>query len=224
MKKNLILAAVAVVTMTLSSCGMLGGGANNGLANTNNTANTANTLLGTALTGQNGSSSNLLGAVLGQLMQGTTTQASLVGTWTYNAPKVVFESDNVLAQLGSTLASTKIESTLNTYMSKIGMKAGATQLTFKEDGTCLLFIKSTPVQGTYTYDAQTHQITVTSIFGVGSLTGYATVIGNELDLVFEADKLLALASKTSTMGTTGASLSAILGNYKGLKIGMALVK
>lgn len=221
MKKNLILAAVAVVTMTLSSCGMLGGGA--GLATANNTANTAN-LLGTALTGQNGTTGGLLGAVMGQLLQGTTTQASLIGTWTYSAPKVVFESDNVLAQLGSTLASTKIESTMNTYMSKLGMTAGVTKLTFQEDGTCLLYIKDTPVHGTYTYNTTNKQINITSIFGVGTITGYATVIGNELDLVFEADKLLTLASKTSSMGSTGATLSSIIGNYKGLKIGMALVK
>lgn len=231
MKKNFFFAAIAAVTMSLSSCGLLGGGTVNNPS--------ANDILGTVLTGQNqqnggllgtvlgtnGSSSSLLGAVMGQLLQGSTTQQSLQGTWTYAAPKVVFESDNVLAQLGSTLASSKIESTLNTYISKIGMKAGSTKVTFQEDGVCLFYIKTTPVQGTYSYDSKTKTITLNGAFGLGTLKGYASVVGNELDLVFDAKNLLNLASKgTSSLGTTGSTLSSLLGQFNGLKIGMAFTK
>ncbi|MCF0196448.1 MAG: DUF4923 family protein, partial [Bacteroidaceae bacterium] len=151
-------------------------------------------------------------------------QASLEGTWTYNSPKVVFESESILAQLGGQIASSKIESTASTYLSKLGMTPGTSTITFNNNGTCVFGLNGRQVQGTYTYNSETSQLTMVGAFGLANVTCYATVKLNELELVFDANSLLSLASKATSSISSGNTLSSLLGNYNGLKIGMAMTR
>lgn len=220
MKKHFIVAAFLSTVLMMSSCG-IGGGTNT--LSGNYTPN--NSLLGGALSGQAGSSANLLGNVLSSLLNLPTTQESLVGTWVYRQPKVIFESDNILAKLGSSVASSKIESTMANYLTKIGMTAGHSSYTFNNDNTVVFQVGGRTTQGTYSYDPNTKQLTLTGAFGLASLQCYAIVQANgELDLVFDASKLLSLGSKVSTSTTTGKTLSSILSNYNGLKLGWSMTK
>ena len=152
MKKSIVrLLSLTFVTLSLASCGM---GTKSSVASSNlgGTTSTGSSLtsglLGGALSGNGGSS--LLGSVLGNLLGTTTSESSLVGTWTYAAPKVVFESENILAKLGGAAVSSKVESTLSTYLQKIGLKAGKSQLTLNEDNTCTFNYNGKTVNGTYT--------------------------------------------------------------------------
>ena len=56
------------------------------------------------------------------------SEADLVGTWTYAGPAVEFTSDNLLSNLGGSVASTKIEEQLGTYMGQVGITAGKESL------------------------------------------------------------------------------------------------
>ena len=52
------------------------------------------------------------------------TPDDIEGTWDYSGTAVKFTSDNMLASAASTLASSQVESTLNEYLQKIGLKEG----------------------------------------------------------------------------------------------------
>lgn len=219
MKKHFTMAALLSAVLMMSSCGF---GGTNTLGN-NNTP--SNSLLGGGTSGQPGSTPSLLGNVLSTLLNLPTTQESLVGTWVYRQPKVIFESDNILAKLGSTIASSKVESTMSSYLAKIGMTAGTSSYTFNADNTVVFQIGGRTSQGTYTYDPATKVLTMTGAYGLASIQCYAIVQANgELDMVFDASKLLSLGSKISTSSTTGKTLSAFLANYNGLKLGWAMTK
>ena len=215
--------------LTFTSCGM-GGNALGGNSLGGGTAAGGNNhqgggLLGGALSGQQGTSTSLLDNVLGNLLQLPTSQASLQGTWVYAQPKVIFESDNVLAKIGSAVASSKIESTLSTYLAKVGMTAGKSTFTFNADNTVVFTIGGRTTQGTYTYDPTSKQLTMTGAFGVASLQCYAMVSDTgELDMVFNANKLLAVGSKAASATSYGSTHSSLLSSFKGLKLGWSMKK
>lgn len=228
MKKIFSLAAIVLASMTFNSCGM------------GTTGSTAATNLATAvLTGQaannggsslltsvlNGAGQNVVGTVLSTLLKGSSASAtSIQGTWTYSAPKVVFESQNVLAQLGSSVASSKIESTLKSQLTKMGFKAGKTTITLNEDKTCVFSLNGKTANGTYTYDPNTSLLTITGALGVTSTTCHCTLNGSELYMLFDADKLLSVATTMSAAAASTATLSSLLSSYSGLKLGWALTK
>lgn len=224
MKKYLMMAATVAATLTLNSCGGLGT-AGNALGSNGSTPTAQGTLgsLAGALTGSNGGSS-VLGTVLSSLLGNKTTQNSIVGTWKYAAPKVTFESENVLAKLGSSVVSNKVESTLGSQLGKIGFTAGKTAFTFNQDGTCTMTIGSKTTKGTYTYNQQTSQMTLKGALGVASLTCTVSVVGGEMYMLFDADKLLSVITGVSSKVSAASTLNSLLKNYNGLQLGWTMKK
>lgn len=228
MKKIFTIAALVFAAFSLSGCGF-GSGSNAastgsgilgsvlGGAATNNNGSVLSSVLGGS-----GNGSGVLGTVLTNLLGNTTTAKSIVGTWTYSSPKVVFESENVLAQIGSSVASSSIEKQLNSQLSKMGFKQGVSSMTFNSDGTCTLSLSNKTMNGTYTYNSSTNVMTVKGAFGVASISPTVSVVGNEMYMVFEADKLLNVFS--SVVGNVASNLSGILSKYNGLKLGWTMVR
>lgn len=214
MKKKLIYcAAIAVASLSLTSCGTTAA-----LPATSSTAATGS-LLGSSLqTAGSGLLSNLLTSLLGN----TTSQQSLVGTWTYTAPKVVFESENILSQIGGQVVSSNLESKLGAQLEKLGFSAGKSVLELKEDNTCTLTIGSKTMSGTYAYDSSNSKLTITGALGVGQVTCTATIQGTQLLMLFEADKLLSIATTLSSKSSS--TLSSLLSNYSGLRLGWVMTK
>ena len=217
MKKFRSLAAIIAASLTLASCGF----GTTAPATTTTAANTTTTgsILGDVL-GQTGG--GLLGTVLGSLLGNTTSQQSLVGTWTYYGPKVVFESENILSQLGGQVVSSNLEAKLGTQLQKMGFKAGQSALVLNSDNTCTLALGSKSWPGTYTYDASTNKMTLTGVLGLAQMTCTVSVQGGQLYMLFEADKLLSVA--TSVSAKTASSLSSLLQSYTGLKLGWTMTK
>ena len=89
MKKFKSFAAIVAASLTLASCGF---GTTGQTATTNN-----GTVLGGDVLQQAGA--GILGTILGNILGGTTSQQSLIGSWTYAGPKLVFESENILSQI-----------------------------------------------------------------------------------------------------------------------------
>ena len=209
MKKIRTFAAIVAASLTLASCGV--GTTTNTTTSTNNTTD----VLTQAGTG-------ILGTILGNILSGTTTQQSLVGNWTYSGPKLVFESENILSQIGGQVVSNNLEQKLGTYLDKMGFKAGKTVLTFGNDGNCSLGLGSRTMTGTYSYDTSTNKLTMTGMFITGQLPCTVTVQNGQLLMLFEADKLLSIATAVGSKGSS--SLGSILGSYSGLKLGWAMTK
>ena len=231
MKKFYFCATLFVASLTMNSCGT---------GTTQNTADLATTLIGAAI--GNGANSgttagglltsvlssdgtqNVLGTVLGSLLGSKTSKSSIIGTWTYASPKVVFESESILAKVGSSLASSKIESMLTSQLKKMGFTAGKTTLTLNEDGTCVLALSGKSLNGTYNYDPNSSKLTIQGALGMTSVTCTSTVSMSQLYMLFEADKLLSLATNVTSASSTTSSLSSLLNNYSGLKLGWAMTK
>lgn len=223
MKKNIILAAVLAGTLTLTSCG--------------NTGQIAQALLG-AGTGTQGSTAqtvatgtNLLGNLLSTFMSGVAvTEQELVGTWSYTGVDALFESENVLAQAGGTLAAAQLESKIDKYIAKYGIQKGVTKFTFKADKTFTATVGKKNFAGTYTYDPNTKTITLSAMGGLLNLRPKVARNATGISLLFPADKLLTLLNTTATIaGQSGAlgeigSLTSLLNNYTGLQLGLQLQK
>ena len=209
MKKIRTFAAIVAASLTLASCGI---GTTGGNTTTTNTTTDVLTQAGTGI----------LGTILGNILGGTTTQQSLVGNWTYSGPKLVFESENILSQIGGQVVSNNLEQKLGTYLEKMGFKAGKTVLTFGNDGNCSIALGSRTLNGTYSYDTSTNKLTMTGMFVTGQLPCTVTVQNGQLLMLFDADKLLNIATSVGSKGSS--SLGSMLGSYSGLKLGWAMTK
>ena len=206
MKKIKSFAAIVAASLTLASCG---------LGTTGTTTSDNNSSIQQV-------GGDILGTILGSLLGGTTSQQSLIGTWTYYGPKVVFESENILSQLGGQVVSSNLEQKLGTQLSKMGFSAGKSTLVLNNDGSCTLTLGKRALTGTYAYDNSTNKLTLTSVLGVGQMTCTVSVQGNQLYMLFDADKLLSVATSLSSKNTS--SLSSLLQSYTGLKLGWAMTK
>ena len=218
MKKNLSILSVFVFCIALSSCKCFN--------YQKDTKTDASSLLDNAIAGNTSqTTTDLLGRVLSYLLNGnTTSKESIIGTWKYSSPKVIFESENILAKVGSDIASEKVEKTLGDQLERVGFSLGKTALTFNADNTCSFTFGSRTYPGTYKYDNSTNRITITHAFGVGNVKCTACKNGNELYLLFDSDKILTLINALGKSTISNTSAASILNSYKGLKLGWSMTK
>lgn len=168
--------------------------------------------------------SNVLGTLLGQ--SSALLQANLTGTWNYKGAACVLESDNALTNIGGTLVTSKLETKMDEYLSKIGIKSGACSFTFNTDNTCTFTVAKRTISGVYALDAENKTIQFT-FANVLSMTAYVAYTGSSLQLVFNVDKLMSLIKKVSSSLSANATISTIntlLSAYDGMMIGVKLEK
>ena len=60
----------------------------------------------------------------------TVTAHQLVGTWSYQEPSLVFESNSFVNQVGAAALSKQAEKSAVAYLSKMGVTAGTLQVAF----------------------------------------------------------------------------------------------
>ena len=75
-------------------------------------------------------------------------------------------------------------------------------------------------------DADSKKLTMTYLAGVGTMTPNIVKTGNKISLLYEADKLLAIAKKLAAMSgnTSLQALADLASQYDGLMIGIELQK
>ena len=160
------------------------------------------------------------------------TPDDIKGTWDYSGTAVKFTSDNMLASAASTLASSQVESKLNEYLQKIGLKEGTFSYTFNADSTFTnIFLKQT-LKGTYSIVKGNGGDTLQLKYGKSEKLDFLTLnttvdIGTDkTEFLFNADKLLDFIGKisSSSNNSTLKSLTALTSNYDGLKIGFQVKK
>ena len=184
--------------------------------------------LGNILGGLSGNSGSTTGNVISGLpsifsSNKQATANNIVGTWAYDSPAIEFESDDLLSKTGAALAANKIESKLQTTLSKYGITKDKFKITFKEDGTFTETINGKSYSGKWTvtdcklvltYSLKTMEITTQKE-------------GNKLMFVTDATKLLnlvqSLGAKTAT-NSSHSTITALAKNIKGMKVGLTLVK
>lgn len=156
---------------------------------------------------------------------GQTEEVKLIGTWTYKGAAIEFESDNLLAKAGGSVAATTAEKKLDEQLKKLGIHSGQMSFTFKEDSTFVTQVGSKNLKGTYSYqaDSKTMKLKFAKLVPMNASVKYTAT---QTDLLFNIDKLLdlakILASKSSN--TTLKSISSLAENYDGMRGGFSLEK
>ena len=217
MRKLTILAAL-FCTLLLSSCGTtsLGTQGTNSLSGTTNGGTNTNNAL------------SAFGSVLSSLLGGSSavTASDLQGTWTYRKADCVFETQNLLLKAGGEVAATKIESQLESQLSKFGIKPGVCTFTFNADGTYVAQIGQYNLGGNYTLNPSTNSITLTYLAGLGRISPKVIKTGDTISLLFQSDKFLSMMQKVGKLSSnsTISTLSSLLNSYDGILVGMQLSK
>lgn len=154
-----------------------------------------------------------------------TTSSSIIGTWKYVGPQCQFESENLLAKAGGEVAAKEVEEKMQTVYDRIGMSG--CEYTFNEDGTYSYTLKKRTMSGTYTFDDKEKTITMKGKLGVKTVA-HVTVTGNDMSLVFNADKLMSvlktIIGTVSKVNSTAATINSVAGSYDGLMLGFDLKK
>lgn len=194
-----------------------------------------------------GTDDSLVANVLGNIIGNSVpfSKALIEGTWNYKGTACVLESEKALADIGGTVATAKIEETLDGYLAKAGIKSGACSFTFMENDSCYMTVNGRNICGTYSLDTENKVIDFSFLRDKLKMKSYLSYNVKDINIVFEADKLLALvknvtsavsdktsglssiSSSSSKVATTTAALntaSALLENYEGMMLGMKMNK
>ena len=154
-----------------------------------------------------------------------TTASSIIGTWTYSGPECQFESENLLAKAGGEMAAKEVEEKMIAVYNKVGMNN--IRYTFNEDGTYSYQMKKRTVTGSYVFDDAAKTITMTGKLGLKTVA-YVTVTGNDMSMVFKADKLMSIlktiTGAASKVNSTAATINSVAEAYDGLMLGFELKK
>lgn len=154
-----------------------------------------------------------------------TTASSIIGTWTYSGPECQFESENLLAKAGGEMAAKEVEEKMIAVYNKVGMNN--IRYTFNEDGTYSYQMKKRTVTGSYVFDDAAKTITMTGKLGLKTVA-YVTVTGNDMSMVFKADKLMSIlktiTGTASKVNSTAATINSVAEAYDGLMLGFELKK
>ena len=161
---------------------------------------------------------------------GVSLQADIKGTWDYSGVAVKLVSEDLLKNAAAGVAAGQIEDKLDGYVQKVGIKPGAFGFIFSEDNTFTTTFKGKNIPGTYSLDEQTKTLTLTygktSFMKGFTMTASVNITSSQLDLMFNADKLLDFIGKVSSSSgnSTLAAISAIAQQYDGMKLGFELKK
>ena len=154
-----------------------------------------------------------------------TTASSIIGTWTYSGPECQFESENLLAKAGGEMAAKEVEEKMIAVYNKVGMNN--IRYTVNEDGTYSEQMKKRTVTGIYVFDDAAKTITMTGKLGLKTVA-YVTVTGNDMSMVFKADKLMSIlktiTGAASKVNSTAATINSVAEAYDGLMLGFELKK
>lgn len=208
MKRNFIkLALICLTTFSTQSAG-----AQTDLGN----------ILNNVLGGNNSTSDVVSGLTSIFSSSKQATEKTIIGTWVYEEPAIVLQSDNVLTSAAAKLAAKKAETKLQEQLNKIGIKKGALTLTFNSDGTFSETFGSKRVSGTWSIKNSKLIMKHT----VRSTTLTTQVSGKELMFVTDASKLLKLFQTLGSNSTNSSisTVTSLMKKVKGMQCGITLVK
>lgn len=163
--------------------------------------------------------------VIDQATDGKLTELAMVGSWTYSAPAVKLNSDNALANIGSSAVTAPVADKMAKIFTKVGISEGFCSITFNQDGTFTMPIKGKTISGTYTYNNSDHSLTmVVGQSGKLTLKGYAYINSTNLQLLFNANKLADLLISIGSNIRSLSTITDIVAQYKNFYLGFEFTK
>ena len=157
--------------------------------------------------GNNSTAGTITDAVVNLLGTEKLTQSKLIGTWTYDEPCVVLDSEGTFNKIGGSVMSSKIEGALTMGLTKAGIKPGMLSVTYKIEGSDIIL--------TFTRTNKTVDVNT-------------KIVAGELQMAMDATKMLTIVnnitSRASAYSAQLKTISSILNNYNGLHLGMKYKK
>ena len=150
-------------------------------------------------------------------------QSDLEGTWKYASPACSFTTEDLLKKASGAIVANEVSEKLAGIYSKIGISSEKFGYTFA-DSTFVNKFMGRNSKGTYTFDAENQELNLQ--YQIGKSEAKIEKSGNNIKLLFNADKLLQIltklssASKSSTIKTIGS----VAEGYDGMLIGFELSK
>ena len=179
-----------------------------------------------AIKGSSSTASTVTDIVGNLLGSGKVSEASLKGTWEYTEPCIAFESDDVLSKIGGSVASSKIEDKFNSALTKAGIKPGNVTITFNTDKTFSMTVGKKTLSGTF--DVNGSELNLTFKTTRKTVKTNVKISLGTLQIAMNADKMLeivsTIATKASAYSSQMSAISSLLGNYKGMYLGMKFQK
>lgn len=158
------------------------------------------------------------------------TVQNLEGTWTYTNPAVQLEGSNALKNVAGSVAAGELEKKLKTYCAKVGIIEGMFNYAFNNDSTFTNALKKKTLKGTYSVNAEEGTVELKYALGgklkVTTLTAHVVLSGDQLSLLFNADKMLDFLTKISSISdnSTLKLVNKLASEYDGMMLGFDLKK
>lgn len=211
MKKHLIKAAIMCLTL---------------IGSTNVKAQSLQDILGGiagATTSKSGGSDLISGLTSIFSSKNNANAKNIVGTWEYTEPAILLTSDNMLTNIAAKAASEKLESQIQTYLTKYGIKPGAMSITFTEDGKFSEKLGKKTTNGTWQIKDGKLIITYGTIKPVSITT---QIEGKNLLITTGANQLLNMMKTfgANSTNTTISSITKLMKTVNGMQCGLTFVK
>ena len=206
--KKTILTLFAAMTLLLSSC------FSTGLGTTSTTSSTSSVL------------SSVLGSVLSNVLLGGMTydQSGILGSWNYNAPSAAFTTEKALTNAGGTAAVANISSSLASNYNNIGINRNNTSFSFLEGNKFSAKVNGIPFSGTYTYNPQNGEISLTT--ATETIKGNVIKTAKGMGLMFDSTQMTNILQKEGKVSNTAAvqAVSKLAKSANGARVGFELTK
>ncbi|WP_321437537.1 lipocalin-like domain-containing protein [uncultured Bacteroides sp.] len=156
-----------------------------------------------------------------------TKPQSIVGVWKYKGAACAFESDNVVTKMGSKVVTDKIEQELDSYCKQAGFNPASSNFIFTAKGTFVNTVGTQKFTGSYTYNKANGALVLNYQQLTVSINGNVSAQNGTTSLLFDANKMMKLISSMSSSTSaeeTVKSISAMLNECKGVKVGFKIGK
>jgi hypothetical protein len=157
----------------------------------------------------------------------STKPQSIVGVWKYKGAACAFESDNVVAKMGSKVVTDKIEQELDSYCKQAGFNPASSNFIFTAKGTFVNSVGTQKYTGSYTYNKVNGALVLNYQQLTVSINGNVIAENGITSLLFDANKMMKLVSSMSSNTSaeeTVKSISTMLNECKGVKVGFKIGK
>lgn len=158
------------------------------------------------------------------------TPENFQGTWTYENPAVQLKGDNALKNIAGSVATSTAEKTMKDYCAKVGIVEGVFNYSFSKDSTFTNTLKNKSLKGTYSVNSEDGTVTLNYALGgklkITTLTAHVVLSGDQMTLLFNADKLLGFLSTISSVSnnSTLKTINKLASEYDGMMLGFDLKK
>ena len=181
---------------------------------------------------------NVLSALLGSSK--SLTDEALWGTWSYEGVACILESESALLDMGGSAVTSALEKKIDGAFAKIGVSKGKCSFSFAKGGSCSINVDGFELKGNYQLNAAKKMIVFTFVYDKVPMNTYVAYEAQNLNIVFEADRLLEFIKNVATSVSknvsaqqqgqlsaaiqTAGTIGALLQDYDGLMLGAELAK